>query len=203
MVVRERRRTFDVPLVMGVIADTHIYSHSRRILPPPVLDLFRRAQVGVILHLGDVNSSWILDELAGIAPVMAVAGNNDDDELQHLLPQKLRFTVGRHSVGALHGDGGRSAKDQVKRTFGGQVDLALFGHSHIPFVDEYNGTVLFNPGSATDRRWGDHFGVGVVRFTEGAIDPELILYADPDHLANIRFDCEPGFALHDEERAST
>ncbi len=183
----ERRRSFDPPLTIGVIADTHIYAHSNRVIPPPVIDLFRRAQVGLIVHLGDVNSAWVLDELATLAPVLAVAGNNDDDELQDALPTTLRFSVGRHRFGMVHGDGGRSAKDQVKRSFGGKVDLAFFGHSHIPFMDEFKGTVLFNPGSATDRRWHDHFGVGVVQVTEDAIDPQLILYAQPDHLANIRF----------------
>ncbi len=170
-----------------MIADTHIYAHSSRVIPPPVLDLFRRAEVGLILHLGDVNSAWVLEELADLAPVLAVAGNNDDDELQDRLPTSVRFTVGRHTFGALHGDGGRSAKDQVKRSFGGKVDLAFFGHSHIPFLDEYKGTVLFNPGSATDRRWHEHFGVGIVRVSEEAIDPELILYTQPDHLTNICF----------------
>ncbi len=174
-----------------MIADTHIYAHSNRVIPPPVLDLFRRAGVGLILHLGDVNSAWVLDELAEIAPLLAVAGNNDDDELQDRLPTSLRFRVGPHTFGALHGNGGRSAKDQVKRTFGGKVDVALFGHSHIPFLDEFKGTTLFNPGSATDRRWHEHFGVGIVRVTEETIDPELILYTQPDHLTNIRFGTDP------------
>jgi putative phosphoesterase len=153
-----------------------------------VIDLFRRAQVGLIIHLGDVNSSWVLDELAEIAPLLAVVGNNDDDELQDGLPQRIRFTVGKHTFGALHGDGGRSAKDQVKQAFGGKVDLAMFGHSHIPFLDEFKGTVLFNPGSATDRRWHEHFGVGIVQVTEDRINPELILYANPEHLNNISFE---------------
>lgn len=186
----ERRRAFEAPLTIGAIADTHIYAHSKRVIPPPVLDLFRRAGVGLILHLGDVNSSWVLQELAELAPVLAVSGNNDDDELQHLLPERLRFAVGQHRFGALHGHGSRSAKDQVKGVFGGKVDLAFFGHSHIPFLDEFKGTTLFNPGSATDRRWHEHFGVGLVRVTDEAIDPELILYTDPEHLANIRFDTD-------------
>jgi len=186
-----------------VIADTHIYAHSNRVIPPPVLDLFRRAEVGIILHLGDVNSAWVLDELGDLAPVLAVAGNNDDDELQHRLPSSLRFTVGRHTFGALHGDGGRSAKDQVKRSFGGKVDLAFFGHSHIPFLDEYKGTVLFNPGSATDRRGHEHFGVGIVKVSAEAIDPELILYTQPDHLTNIRFGTDVDSPLATDERAGT
>lgn len=200
--ILEERRSFETPLTIGVIADTHIYAHGSRILPPAVTDLFRRAQVGLILHLGDVNSAWVLEELAGLAPLLAVTGNNDDGQLQGVLPKTLRFTVGRHSFGALHGDGGRSAKDQVKRAFGGKVDLAFFGHSHIPFLDEYQGTTLFNPGSATDRRWHEHFGVGIVRVTDEAIDPELILYTQADHLTNIAFETECPSRFKPEERVN-
>jgi len=196
----ERRRAFEAPLTIGAIADTHIYAHSRRVIPRPVLNLFRRAGVGLILHLGDVNSSWVLHELGELAPVLAVVGNNDDDELQHLLPERLRFTVGPHRFGALHGHGGRSAKDQVKGAFGGNVDLAFFGHSHIPYLNDFKGTTLFNPGSATDRRWHEHFGVGIVRVTEDAIDPELILYTNPEHLANIRFEAEGPPPTNESER---
>lgn len=187
----ERRRSFEPPLTIGVISDTHIYAHGARRLPPPVLDLFRRANVGLIVHLGDVNTGFVLEELARIAPVLAVAGNNDDDELLDALPDTLEFTVGKHRFGAIHGHGGRSARDQVKSAFGGKVDMALFGHSHIPLIEEYKGTALVNPGSATDRRWHQHFGVAVVRVTADAIDPELILYANPAHLVNISFD-SPG-----------
>jgi hypothetical protein len=42
-----------------------------------------------------------------------------------------------------------------------------------------------NPGSATDRRWFDHFGVGIIHVTEERFDPELILYTDPAHLVNV------------------
>ncbi len=202
MDILERRRAFEVPLTIGVIADTHIYAHGSRVLPAPVLDLFRRAGVGLILHLGDVNSAWVLQELANLAPLLAVAGNNDEDELQDALPTSLRFTVGTHTFGALHGDGGRSAKDQVKRAFGGKVDVAFFGHSHIPFLDEYQGTTLFNPGSATDRRWHEHFGVGIVCVTATAIDPELILYTRADHLTNITFAPDNPSRPEPQERVS-
>lgn len=182
------RRDFDTPLAIGVIADTHIYPHSRRVVPEPVIRLFRRAHIDLLAHLGDANSRSVLEELAGIAPVIAVPGNNDDDELHELLPGTERFTVGRFRFGMMHGHGGRSAKQMVTDTFAGKVDCALFGHSHIPYLKVKQDTLLFNPGSATDRRWHEHFGVGLIRVTEEGINPELILYTDPAHLDNISFD---------------
>lgn len=182
------RRDFDAPLTIGVIADTHIYPHSRRVIPKPVIRLFRRAGIDLLVHLGDANSRSVLEELGEIAPLIAVPGNNDDDELHELLPGTDRFSVGRFRFGVIHGHGGRSARQMVTDTFMGKVDCALFGHSHIPYLERKQDTVLFNPGSATDRRWHEHFGVGVIRVSEDGIHPELILYTDPAHLDNISFD---------------
>lgn len=182
------QRRFTVPLTLGVIADTHIYPYSRRVIPDPVVRLFERAQVDLLVHLGDANSRSVLEELGEVAPVIAVPGNNDDDELHDTLPASVCFTVGRFRFGVIHGHGGKSAKQVATDTFVGKVECALFGHSHIPLMEEKRGTVLFNPGSATDRRWHEHFGVGIIWVTEGSIDPELILYTDPAHLENITFD---------------
>lgn len=182
-----RARTFDVPLTMGVIADTHVFPGAPRQIHPEVLDLFRRAAVDLLVHLGDVNTRAVLDDLAEVAPLLAVRGNNDDAELQAMLPLSLRLTVGPHAVRALHGHGGRSARDEAIRQFAGKADLVLFGHSHKPLVEEVKESILFNPGSATDRRWFAHFGVGVIRFTAETIDPELVLFEHPAHLVNIAF----------------
>ncbi len=179
------QRVFDPPLTIGVIADTHIYPGSRRVLPPEVVDLFRRAEVGLIAHLGDVNTRGVLEELAEVAPLLAVQGNNDDPELQYLLPETIRLSVGSFRFGTLHGHGGRSARDQAIRKFSGKVDCVLFGHSHKPLIEQHGTTILFNPGSATDRRWFDHFGIGLITVEAEKFTPDLVLYADPAHLANI------------------
>ncbi|MGI8482714.1 MAG: metallophosphoesterase family protein [Thermomicrobiales bacterium] len=180
-----RQRLFDPPLTIGVIADTHIYPASTRRLPPEVLDLFHRANVGLIVHLGDANTRSVLEELAESAPLIAVSGNNDDPELQDMLPATITISVGRFRFGLIHGHGGRSARDQAIRKFSGKVDCVLFGHSHKPLIEQIGSTVLFNPGSATDRRWFDHFGVGLITVEEKKFTPDLVLYSDPAHLANV------------------
>ncbi len=188
MTLLDPRRVFDVPLKMGVISDTHIYESGSRRLPEEVFDIFRRAAVDLILHLGDVNTRFVLEELGEIVPVLAVSGNNDDDELYEVLPERIAFRAGKHSFAMMHGHGGRSARQHVTDEYAGKVDVAFFGHSHIPFMEEVSGTTLFNPGSATDRRWHQHFGIGIVKVTETLVDPELILFANAQHLVNIRFD---------------
>lgn len=186
-----QQRHFDVPLTIGVIADTHIYAHGSRDLHPAIPRLFRRAGVDLLVHLGDINTRHVLEELGEIAPVIAVVGNNDDEELQVMLPMTTRFTVGDYTFAAVHGHGGRTAKDEAIRRWAGKVDCVLFGHSHKPLMEKSGDTLLFNPGSATDRRWNPHFGIGLISVGEDHLTPDLIVYTNPEHLDNVTVGDEP------------
>jgi len=126
-----------------------------------------------------------LRELGRVAPVLGVVGNNDDGELRAVLPEAVEFVVGRFRFAMVHGHGGRSARSEAARRYGGRCDCVVYGHSHIPKVEVVDGTILFNPGSATDRRWQEHFGIGLIHVSEERIEPELVLYDDPRHLRNV------------------
>ncbi len=179
------RRVFEPPLTIGVVADTHVHANGARRLPGEVPALFARVGAGLILHAGDVNTVSVLRELGQAAPVLAVAGNNDDPDLLAVLPEALEFVVGRFRFALLHGHGGRSARSEAARRYGGRVDCAVYGHSHIPKLEIADGTIFFNPGSPIDRRWQPHFGVGLIRVTMDKIEPDLILFDDPRHLGNV------------------
>jgi putative phosphoesterase len=185
-----RERNFDAPLTIGVISDTHIYTHSSRELHPALIRFFRRANVGLMVHLGDVNSRSVLDEIADIAPLIAVHGNNDDEELQVVLPRTTRFSVGRFTFGVIHGHGGRSARDEAIKRWVGKVDCVLFGHSHKPLLEKIDETILFNPGSAVERRWHPHFGVGVITVEDDRFTPDLVVFTHPEHLDNVHVGTE-------------
>ncbi len=178
-------RKFSTPLTIGVISDTHVYPRGVRRLPEEALDLFQRFAVGLIVHAGDVNHPEVLKRLAQEAPVIAVAGNNDDSELRRFLPATMTFSVGPYRFAVLHGHGNRSARVAARR-LASAADCVIYGHSHIPLIEEESGTIFFNPGSATDRRWHEHFGLGVIHVDSGRITPELILFDEPRHLVNIR-----------------
>ena len=180
------KREFSPPLVIGVLSDTHIYPHGRRRLPPQVTALFARFGCGLILHAGDVNTAETVHELASIAPVIAVTGNNDVGKLQEVAPDRIEFLVGRFRVAMVHGHGGASARSEARRLYAGKVDLVVYGHSHIPMIEVEDGTTLFNPGSPTDRRWQEHFGIGLISFVDDRCKPELILFSDPRELENVK-----------------
>lgn len=181
----EQRRVFDPPLTIGVISDTHIYPNGSRNLPREVLDLFRRFRCDLILHAGDANTIGVLRQLGEIAPVLAVTGNNDDAEVREIAPESLEFTVGTFRFALVHGHGGASARAEAQRRFEGRVDMVVYGHSHIPMSERAGQTVMFNPGSATDRRWQEHFGVGLIHVSAEKVVPEIVLYKQSRDLENV------------------
>lgn len=179
-------REFNLPLTIGAISDTHVNPQGGRRFPMEVLDLFERFRVGLIVHLGDINCEDVLYQLADVAPLIAVHGNTDNPFLKRQLPGQVTFSVGPHSIGLIHGFQSGSARQSAHEAFAGRVDLCMYGHSHMPKIEQIDDTIFFNPGSATERRFSDHCGVGLVQFLERGIEPELVLYKEPAHLRNIR-----------------
>ena len=68
-------------MLIGLIADTHGY------LDPRVPTALKGVQL--ILHAGDIGAEGVLVALARIAPVTAVAGNNDANLAQLGLPLRV------------------------------------------------------------------------------------------------------------------
>jgi hypothetical protein len=180
------RYEYAPPLTIGVISDTHIFAGAgSRQLPQEVIDLFRRFAVDLIVHGGDIVIQPVLDRLATVAPTLAVFGNNEPLELWKALPERIVLAIGAHRIGIVHGHGGATARATARTAFDESVDMVIYGHSHIPMIEEIEGVVYFNPGSATDRRWARHFGIGIITITERTIKPELILFDAPAQFATI------------------
>jgi putative phosphoesterase len=179
-------RVFPVPLTVGVISDTHVNPKGSRRIPLEVFDLFERFKVDLLIHAGDANYEDVYERLSRIAPLIAVYGNNETPFLKRALPGEVELMIGPHRVGVIHGHQGSTARQTAKQVFGGRVDFCIYGHSHIPKIERIESTTYFNPGSATDRRWGEFYGLGIVRFGQDATDPELVLYRTPAHLENVK-----------------
>ena len=172
--------TWPAPLTIGVVSDTHLHPEpGRRRLPDTLLDELAKARVGLILHAGDIFAPWVLDRLHEVAPVIAVYGNGDPAELRRALPRSRVVTVGRHRIGLVHGhEGGGSTT--LQRALGAfppetGVTCVVFGHSHQPVGKLVGETLVFNPGSPTDRRREPYYSFGLLRVVE-AIEPELVCF---------------------------
>lgn len=179
------RLEIEPPLKIGVVGDTHGSSASDVSTIEMVANLFGRFNVGLILHTGDIGRPFVLQALEECAPVAAVRGNADSLELSEGLPDRIDIRSSKHLIVLLHGHLGKTARAVANSAAGPGVDIVVFGHSHRPLIEREGMTILFNPGSPTQRRWHPHFGVGLLSVTDDAIKPELVLFEDVRHLDNV------------------
>ena len=135
-----------------MISDTH------GVLRPEVLDVFRG--VDHILHAGDIGSEDVLDQLRGLAPVTACAGNVDGFRCGEA-GETAQVTLGGLRFLCVHvldrPRAPRAALDPLLR----KSDVVVFGHSHLPHDERIGDLWFFNPASAGPRRFDYPVSVGL------------------------------------------
>ena len=156
---------------IGVISDTHIPNQSAR-LPESVLRHFE--DVELILHAGDLSTLAVLDQLSAYAPVEAVQGNVEQQEVAPMLPIKRTLLVGGCEIGMVHILGDRDHYRRNARREFPTARVVVFGHSHIPWLEDSDGLMLLNPGSAMDRRRQPHCTVARLTITDGEPSAAII-----------------------------
>ena len=158
---------------IGVLSDTHIPNRARS-LPSELFQVFKGVEL--IIHAGDLVQEEVLTDLLSIAPVEAVAGNMDPPHLEKKLGQKKLLELGGLRIGVTHGSGSKhSTMERAYLTFTGEAPHCIvFGHSHQPCNTLYQGVLLFNPGSPTDKRREKYPSCGLLNITEGRISGEII-----------------------------
>jgi hypothetical protein len=134
-----------------LLADTHVPRRARD-LPAPVWDAVDAADV--VVHAGDWVDVAVLDALEQrAARLVGVYGNNDGPALRARLPEVARVTLGGVRFAVVHETGGRQGREARCAAAYPDVDVLVFGHSHIPWdTTAATGLRLLNPGSPTDRR---------------------------------------------------
>ncbi len=140
---------------MLLIADTHVPKRARD-LPAALWRDIERADI--VVHAGD----WVDLDLVDAVRVRArrlvgVRGNNDGPSFDGVLPTEARFEVEGVRVAVVHETGAAAGRDRRMIAAFPDVDVLVFGHSHIPWdsvaVDVDGRRLrLLNPGSPTDRR---------------------------------------------------
>lgn len=158
-----------------VVSDTHITSGAVRF--PEVLENECR-KCDLILHAGDIVSSGVLDELEFYAPVKAVCGNCDVTGDSRMVMPKRIFPLEDVKIGLIHslGQEPNAFRKNARDVFDDKADIVIFGHTHIPMVDDTERPVLFNPGSLKNNRYGGGTSFGVIRVNESKIVQKNIIY---------------------------
>jgi putative phosphoesterase len=152
-----------------VIADTHIPRRARA-LPEALIPHLERADL--VLHAGDLMDPALLGDLAAYAPVKAVWGNLDPPDLG--LPETLEFGFGGVRMAMIHDSGPRKGRrTRLRRRFP-DARAVIFGHSHIPFLEDDDGLMLLNPGSPTDRRRQPRHTFALIRAENGKVAAEIV-----------------------------
>ena len=104
-------------------------------------------EIDMLIHCGDVEGSEdYIREIAG-CPVKMVAGNND---FFSSLDREIELDLGPHRAFLTHGqyynvslDVDRLWEEAKDRG----CDIAMFGHTHRPYLEKREGITLLNPGS--------------------------------------------------------
>jgi len=127
---------------IGVLSDTHV--HLAEEISPKVIEAF--SKVDLIVHAGDFVGSKVLEGLKRLGEVKAVRGNVDSMTVKGLLPEKELLIVGGKKIGIVHGSGGPEGIEQRIRRLFDNVDIIIFGHSHMAKIQRIGGILFFNPG---------------------------------------------------------
>ncbi|MFI2370790.1 metallophosphoesterase family protein [Streptomyces sp. NPDC018833] len=151
-----------------LISDTHVPRRARR-LPDEVMARVQEADV--VVHAGDWVDTATLDLLeARSARLLAVYGNNDGAELRARLPEVARAELSGLRFGVVHETGPARGREQRCADRFPDLDVLVFGHSHIPWdTTAPGGLRLLNPGSPTDRRRQPHHTYMTAQVADGAL----------------------------------
>ncbi|MFG2309155.1 metallophosphoesterase family protein [Streptomyces sp. NPDC048566] len=151
-----------------LLSDTHLPKRARE-LPAPLLAALPLADV--VIHAGDWVDTATLDLLESRSRrLVAVYGNNDGPALRARLPEVARAELGGLRLGVVHETGGARGREQRCAERFPDLDVLVFGHSHIPWDSTApTGLRLLNPGSPTDRRRMPH----CTYLTAGVVDGRL------------------------------
>jgi uncharacterized protein len=141
------RSTGNAPSRVGLISDTH--------------GLLRAEAVAAlhgcshIIHGGDIGTPDILAQLAAIAPLVIVRGNNDTEAWAARLNVTETLTVQQVKILAIH-----NLTELTLDPRAGGIRVVVSGHSHKPSIQERDGVLYVNPGSAGRRRFKLPIAVG-------------------------------------------
>ena len=152
-----------------VVADTHIPRRAKA-LPASLTPYLKRADL--ILHAGDLMDPALLEELATHASVRAVRGNLDPPEAG--LQETLEFEFGGERIAMIHDSGPRKGRRNRMRRWFPEARVVVFGHSHIPWLEDEDGLLLLNPGSPTDKRRQPEHTFALLRKETGGVSADIL-----------------------------
>jgi hypothetical protein len=146
---------------IGVISDTH------GLLRPEALAALQGCER--IIHAGDIGKPEVLDGLRELAPLEVIRGNIDSGDWASAIPEHLDLEIGGLRVHITH-DVKTMQVDPVAKG----VAVVIAGHSHQPKIEEVNGVLYLNPGSAGRRRFKLPISLALLDIEDGQPRAQLV-----------------------------
>ena len=148
-------------LRVGLVSDTHglLRPEARAFL----------AGCDYIVHGGDVGEPEILAELAGMAPLIAVRGNNDAAPWAAHLPETELIRVGNVFFYIIH-----DLSDLAIDLGAAGIRVVVSGHSHRPMIQDRDGVLYVNPGSCGPRRFKLPVTAGEIMVSGTAVTARIV-----------------------------
>lgn len=146
---------------IGLISDTH------GLLRPEALAFLQGCEH--IVHGGDIGDPRILEQLAALAPLTAVRGNNDRGAWAEAVPETARVELGGLRLFVVH-DLAHLDIDPLAEG----IRVVVCGHSHRPKAEERGGVWYVNPGSAGPPRFRLPISAAELRVEGAAITPRIV-----------------------------
>lgn len=132
-----------------------------------------------IIHLGDiVEDADKLRKLYSKIPVYNICGNCDYGT--NVPPMNILDFEGK-KIFITHGHLFSVYYDTTKLVYKAMelgADVALFGHTHIPYLEKIHNVYAMNPGSLTQPRGGSKPSYGIIKIENGVITPSLVEYKE-------------------------
>jgi putative phosphoesterase len=147
-------------VIVGLISDTH------GLLRPEALAALEGSEH--LIHAGDIGDAKVLEALARIAPLTAIRGNNDTQPWASKLAEVETIELAGVRIHVLHDLGALVPRPEARG-----IRVVVSGHSHVPRIEERDGVLYVNPGSAGPRRFTLPVSVGCLVIRSGTVTAGL------------------------------
>jgi len=158
-----------------VLSDTHIPVTASKL--SKIIEKEAKA-CDCCLHCGDYIIYPVYEVLSQWAKIYGVCGNMDEDTIKNNLPAKQILKFEEITLAITHGAGHpKKILEHINREFASEakdIDIFVFGHSHMPLNEEINGKIYFNPGSPTDTIFAPYQSYGILEINGKEIKRSIV-----------------------------
>lgn len=134
-------------------------------------------KIDAVIHCGDiVDDVYRLKSMYPELKFYKVKGNCDYGSSE---PSDETFVLGGKKFFITHGHN-YSAHWGIDRLYYKALevgaDICIYGHTHIPLIENCNGIIIMNPGSLSQPRGESTYSYGIVKIEDGVITPAIVEY---------------------------